>query len=178
MSRSSAFSLVYTCLTALELRVSRGEKVSVIFQDADDPNCHILKNLDIDVLAAHPAFQPRSHWGASSLIYRLRGQKLVLISDVLKVLRTRNTSWPRDLMIIAGLLTGHKPRLDVSDTIASTTRDIILDLGCIEEYLLYHGHATMALKGGFSWCPFSLLDFPHVSLWTARSGFTSMHRVR
>lgn len=61
-------------------------------------------------------------------------------------------------MVIAGLLTGHKPELNIPGFIARITRDIILGLVEIEESSLYHGHATMTEKGGFSWCPFSLLD--------------------
>ena len=61
-------------------------------------------------------------------------------------------------MIVAGLLTEHKPKRVEPDFIALVVRDIVTGLVVIEESFLYHGHATMRQKGGWSWCPFSLLD--------------------
>jgi hypothetical protein len=61
-------------------------------------------------------------------------------------------------MVVAGLLTDHKPKVEAPGFIASITRDIILGLVEIEESFLYHGRATMTQEKGFSWCPFSLLD--------------------
>ena len=144
--------------TALELKMSRKEKVSVIYRDPKVPGGHIIKNLESDILALHPAYSSRGHWIASSLVTQLREQQFDTIADIQKVLRTKSTSWPRDLIVVAGLLTGHKPKTDTLGFVAQTTRDIILGLVEIEESFLYHGHATMAQKGGFSWCPFSLFD--------------------
>ena len=144
--------------TALELRMAHEGKVSVIYHDPDDPSGYTLKNLDKDILANHPAYSSRGHWIASSLIKQLRQQQFNDIGDILKVLRTRNTSRPQDLMVVAGLLTEHKPETTKSDFISLITRDIIAGLVVIEESFLYHGHATITQKGGWSWCPFSLLD--------------------
>ena len=144
--------------TALELMMSQRGKVWVIYGDPSDRSRYTVKNLDNDVLARHPAYSSRGHWVASSLLGQLREQQFNSIGDILKVLRTRNTSWPRDLMVIAGLLTGHEPKVIEPGFMAGITRDIILGLVEIEESFLYHGHATMTEKGGFSWCPFSLLD--------------------
>ena len=153
--------------TALELMMSRREKVSVIYQDPNDCSRYTVKNLDKDVLAQHPAYTSRGHWVASLLIRQLREQQFNSVGDILKVLRTRNTSWPRDLIVVAGLLTGHEPRVDVSHFTALITRDIVLDLVEIKESFLYHRHATMHQQGAFSWCPFSLLDV-HVRTDTNR----------
>ncbi len=71
-------------------------------------------------------------------------------------------------MVVAGLLTGHEPRINVSHFVALITRDIVLDLVEIEESFLYHGHATMHQKGAFSWCPINLLDV-HVRTNTNRA---------
>ena len=144
--------------TALELKMSQRDKVWVIYQDPKDSSQSVIKNLDTDVLAHHPAYSFRGHWVASSLISQLREQQFNSIGDILKVLRTRYTSWSRDLVIVAGLLTDHEPKVYESDFIVRITRDIILSLVEIEDSFLYHGHATMKQKGGFSWCPFSLLD--------------------
>jgi hypothetical protein len=144
--------------TALELKMSRKEKVSVIYRHPKDPSRYVIKNLEHDILAHHPAYCSRGHWIASSLVSQLREQQFDSIGDILKVLGTKNTSWPRDFMVIAGLFTGHKPTVNTPGFIAHTTRNIILGLVEIEESFLYHGHATMKQKGGFSWCPFSLFD--------------------
>ena len=144
--------------TALELRMAQKGKVSVIFRDPNDPEGFTLKSLDNDILANHPAYCSRGHWVASSLIKQLRQQKFNNVGDILKVLRTRSTSWPRDIMVVAGLLTGHSPDLTKSDFIAHIVRDIVTGLVVLEESFLYHGHTTMRPKGRWSWCPSSLLD--------------------
>ena len=109
--------------TALELRMTQQGKVSVIYRDLHDPSGLILKNLGEDILATHPAYSSRGHWIASSLIKQLRQQQFNNIGDILKVLRTRSTSWPRDLMVVAGLLTGHEPETAKSNFISLLTRD-------------------------------------------------------
>lgn len=144
--------------TALELIMSRKGKVSVVYRHPNDPGRYIIKNLDKDILALHPAYSSRSHWIASTLVSQLRGQRIDCIGDILKILKTRSTSWPRDLMVVAGLLAGHNPKVNTPGFIAQITRDIVLGLVEIEESFLYHGHTTMTEKMGFSWCPFSLLD--------------------
>ena len=144
--------------TALELRMAQEGKISVVFRDPNDPEGFTLKNLDEKILANHPAYSSRGHWIASSLIKQLRQQQFNNVGDILKVLRIRSTSWPRDIMVVAGLLTGHSPDLIKSDFIALIVRDIVTGLVVLEESFLYHGHTTMKPKGGWSWCPFSLLD--------------------
>ena len=144
--------------TTLELTISKKERVSVIFRDPNDERRRTIKNLDKDILARHPAYSSRGHWIASSIISQLRERRFSSISDIQKVLSTKSTSWPRDLMVIAGLLTGCKPNISLPDFLTYTTREIIVGLAEIEESFLYHGHATMTHKGGFSWCPFNLLD--------------------
>ncbi len=78
--------------TALKLIMSRREKVSIIYQDPKDCSRYIVKNLDKDILAQHPAYTSRGHWVASSLIRQLREQSFDSIGDILKILRTRNIS--------------------------------------------------------------------------------------
>ena len=129
--------------------MSQRGKVWVIYRDPSDRSRYTIKNLDEDVLARHPAYSSRGHWVAPSLVSQLREQQFNSIRDISKVLRTRNTSWPRDLMVIAGLLTGHEPKASVPGFVARITRDIILGLVEIEESFLYHGHATMTEKGDF-----------------------------
>ena len=144
--------------TTLELIMSRKEKVSVIFRDSTDHNRFVIKNLENDILAHHPAYSSRGHWIASSHIRHLRERQFNSINDIQKVLNTKSTSWSQDLVVIAGLLTGNKPKVDNYGFVVNTTRDILRGLVEIEESFLYHGHATVASRGGFSWCPFSLFD--------------------
>ena len=144
--------------TTLELIMSKKAKISVIFRDPSDHNQYVIKNLDEDILACHPAYSSRGHWIASSIIHQLRQQQFNNIADIQRTLKTKNTSWPRDFMVISGLLMGCKPEISRPGFIARTTRDVIRQFTDIEESFLYHGHATMTEEGPFSWCPFSLQD--------------------
>ena len=146
--------------TALELVMSKKGSVSVIYKDSKDPCGYTIKNLEREILAQHPAYASRGHWICSSQINQLRGQKISHIEDIQNILMTKSTSRPPDLIVIANLLAGRETKRDITKpgAIAGITRDIILDAGEIEESFLHHGHTTMTEKGGFSWCPFSLLD--------------------
>ena len=146
--------------TALELVMSKKGSVSVIYKDSKDPCGYTVKNLEREILAQHPAYASRGHWICSSQINQLRGRQINHIEDIQNILMTKSTSRPRDLIVIANLLAGHESKQDINrpGAIAGITRDIIIGAGEIEESFLHHGHATMTQKGGFSWCPFSLLD--------------------
>ena len=144
--------------TALELMRSRKERVWVIFRHPTEPTRYTIKNLEREVLAVHPALSSRGHWVASSLVTQLREQQFNCIGDLQKVLKTKSTSWPRDILIVASLFTGHDPKVSLPGYISHITRKIILGFVEIEESFLYHGHTTMAQKGPFSWCPSNLMD--------------------
>lgn len=146
--------------TALELMRSRKDRVWVIFRHPTGANRYTVKNLEREVLAAHPALSSRGHWVASSLVLQLRDQQFNCIEDLQKVLKTKSTSWPRDIMIVASLFTGHDPNISIPGYISHITREIVLGFVTIEESFLYHGHTTMAQRGPFSWCPSNLMDGP------------------
>jgi hypothetical protein len=150
--------------TALELLYSEEKRVRVIYRDPDNKDKKVIKDLDTEILANTPASWSRSHLIASSFVDNLRKRKLDTVSSITSVLRTRNTSKPRDQMIIASLLAGKPLPRDTSefDMPAQITK-CVLRKNAIESSFLFHGRATMAQKGGFSWCPFSLLNGPNPS---------------
>jgi len=143
--------------TALELIMSK--KVKVLYKGPDGP---VIKDLDEDILAQDPRYCTRAHWIASTIIRRLR-KPIESITDLLAVLKPRNTSWPRDRMIIAGLLVGLDD-FDYTKRPDEITKAIIERCYTMEQSSLFHGQATMADSGGWSWCPTSLYDLPSNSL--------------
>lgn len=144
--------------TALELIKSNKDTVWVLFRDPNDPQKHVVKNLETEVLASYPFECSLGHLVASSIVKRLRDQRIRSLTDMMAVLRTRSTSWQRDRMIIAGLLAGHQVKMDTADLQSQLTRDIVLCFVDIEAQFLLHGHTPMAQKGGFSWCPLTIFD--------------------
>ncbi|OJD30428.1 ankyrin repeat-containing [Diplodia corticola] len=139
--------------TALELSISTS--VKVLFRDPHDHNKQVIKDLDHDVLAHTTGFSSRGHYVASALLWRLRGQKPTL-ADLLKILNTRATSWPRDRLAIAGLL-ARAEDMDYSDSQKETTLKVVKSYVEIPRSFLLHGHVTLAEAGGFSWCPSNFL---------------------
>ncbi|ERF71390.1 hypothetical protein EPUS_07418 [Endocarpon pusillum Z07020] len=138
--------------TALELSMSK--RVKVIFRDPEDHSKQVLKDLQDDVFAEPTHYSRLGHSIASGLIQRVQGEQPSL-SDLLTVLRTRTTSWQRDRMAIAGLLS-RVENYDYSDSQAETTRKIIKSFEEVPKKFLAHGHSTLSDTGGFSWCPSSL----------------------
>jgi hypothetical protein len=154
--------------TALELFSSN--EVWVIFKGPKAENKQVIKNLKSDILAKDRISCSRGHFIASALIESLCNWRFEQISSIIGVLRTRYTSKPRDMVIIAGLLAGQQPSVDtpIYDIPAEITRNIVLEVQMIESSLLFHGHVTMTQKGGFSWCPFSLLSGPELHSYGPR----------
>ena len=144
--------------TALELIKSNKDTVWVLFRDPNDPQKHVIKNLEAEILASHPFECSLGHLVASSIVKRLRDQRIRSLTDLMAVLRTRSTSWRRDRMIIAGLLTGHQVETSIGDLQSQLTRDILLCFVDIEAEFLLHGLTPMVQKGGFSWCPLTIFD--------------------
>lgn len=142
--------------TALELIMSR--KVKVLFKSPEDPTHPVIKDLDDDVLAKDPARCTRAHWIASTIIRPLR-RPIDNVTDLLAVLKPRHTSWPRDRMIIAGLLSGLQFD-DYNIPQDKITKDVLLRVQRVSPCSLQHGKETLTQKGGWSWCPPSLYDMP------------------
>jgi hypothetical protein len=143
--------------TALELIMSK--KVKVLFKGENGP---VIKDLDDDILAHDPRVCTRAHWIASTIIRRLR-RPIESVTDLLAVLKPRNTSWKRDLLIIAGLLVGLED-LDYKKRQHEVTQAIINKAYKIESSSLLHGQVTMVDSGGWSWCPTSFYDLTSNSL--------------
>ncbi|KAK6523869.1 hypothetical protein TWF281_001835 [Arthrobotrys megalospora] len=158
--------------TALECIMS--QKIKVIFKKpGSEANELVLKDLDEDVLAKDPSRCSRGHWIASTIIRRLRqpAEKtsepeiteeatdiIQNVSDLLAILKPRNTSWSRDRMVIAGLLAGVE--VDYSMSAAVITKKICEKLKYINPVSLLHEKTPIAETGPWSWCPKYLYDMP------------------
>lgn len=169
--RSSCIALVLSDWfargwTALELWA--GRIVKILFQNSD--GTPVLKELYADILA--PAMEAGPHLGhrqASNLIRHTRitnprpdaHPEKFAISRLLHILVSRATSFPRDKIIIAGLMAGVKD-LDPLASTAQITKQILVEQGTIETALLFHDKVPMARTGPWSWCPASLLDLKAV----------------
>ncbi|GFG27323.1 serine/threonine-protein phosphatase 6 regulatory ankyrin repeat subunit B [Aspergillus udagawae] len=140
--------------TALEL--ARSRRVKVIFKGAYGP---AIKDLDDDILAKVP----------DDIIARpianLRATRISAVDDLLTVLGSRYTSWPRDIATIAGLLVGINIPHDATQQ--DIYQRILKRVGKVSPEHLFHNSATMS-KGGFTWCPTSLVDL------APSSGLTSL----
>jgi hypothetical protein len=156
--------------TALELALSKTIKVLFKGRNSDEP---IIKDLDADILAHDPRHASRAHWIASSLIRRLR-KPISNVSDLLTILKPRSTSWSRDRMIIAGLITD-LPNFDYvgDDLNEKVTRAILTYVRKIGHSGLLHDRATMAYSGAFSWSPNALYDMPTESAGDLEAGALS-----
>ncbi|KAF7586207.1 hypothetical protein BBP40_009298 [Aspergillus hancockii] len=143
--------------TALELIMS--PNVKVLFKGTNGP---VIKDLDSDILANDPSRCSRAHWIASTIIRRLR-RPIENITDLITVLKPRSTSWPRDKMVIAGLLSGLDD-CDYSLQSDDITKAIMLRVSKIHPSSVLHGQPTMRESGGWSWCPSSLYDIPVESM--------------
>ncbi|KAL6792584.1 hypothetical protein GGI42DRAFT_334991 [Trichoderma sp. SZMC 28013] len=140
--------------TALELSVSKS--VKVLYRDPNDPLKHIIKDLDKDILASRH-FKKLGHVVASTVIERLRNNE-PSISNLLMVMGTRVTSWPRDRITIAALL-ARVPDFDYEDPPAVSTIKIMRLYLEVPLNFLLHGHDTVSPSGGgFSWCASNILD--------------------
>lgn len=135
--------------TALELMQSKTDKVWVLYRHPTDPNNYVLKNLSTDILARDPTSSDLGHWIATSILWRLQEDETLDVDRILRLLSTRSTSWSPDRMVIAGLLTGHEPRIDSINLEVNLTREILLNAVEVEESFLHHGHVTIAQKGRF-----------------------------
>jgi hypothetical protein len=141
--------------TALELLVSMN--VKVIFQHPNDPKRYVVKDLEKDILASHPAYCSRGHWIASAAIRRLRQTKIQTVSDLLHLLATRSTTWENDRLVIAALVRGIDPSGQGADMRAALTGEVITSFPKIDPSFLLHGYSLPQQRGIFSWCPSTLL---------------------
>lgn len=129
--------------TALEL--AKSQKVKIIFKDSiRDLDEEILKQAGSDV--------------AADMIRSLRKREVSGIEDILDTLGPRQTSWPKDKAIIAGLLMEiHQPQ-DGDTFQRDIYQRILLKAKKIQHGHLFHTSATMS--AGFSWCPTDLFQLP------------------
>lgn len=134
--------------TALEL--AQSHKVKILFKAKN--NNYVIKDLDVDILAE----VPENHATANA-IRKLRHASINEFGTLLAILGARDTSKPRDVPIISGLLAG----VDVSGGLSQQEiyQRILRKLGRVAQGHLFHNSATMSAPG-FSWCPTNVLDMP------------------
>jgi hypothetical protein len=142
------------CWTALELKVSM--EVRVLFKGAH-PGTPVMKDLN-EILKCHPAYQPRAHIVAQSLIMKMRNE-ITTAAALIAILERRYASRPSDIKVISALLINWSS-YDKKGSEAKFTRGILRRIGEIEMSALYHGFETMRPRGRFSWCPRALRDMP------------------
>lgn len=137
--------------TALEL--AKSHKVKILFGARNDR--YVIKDLDIDILAK--VSQASSHYAIAESIRKLRDASIHSLGDLLSILGPRDTSKPRDLPIISGLLAG----VDVDGGLSQQEiyQRILRKLGKVAHEQLFHNSATMS-SPGFDWCPTNILDMP------------------
>lgn len=135
--------------TALELKKS--QKIKVIFKGPSGP---VIKDLDEEILAqADEPDGPRK--AGSQIIQNLRKEFSALkLDDLLTVLRSRYTSWPKDMSVISALLAG----VTAAGSQQETYRKVVRKFGSIAPGHLFHYRVTMSK--GLTWCPTSLFDMP------------------
>ncbi|KAK6539264.1 hypothetical protein TWF694_009499 [Orbilia ellipsospora] len=140
--------------TSVECNMAR--KIKVIYKNPGT-NEPIVKDLDDDILAKDPSQCSRGHWIASNILRRLR-QPITNVSDLLAILKPRVTSWPRDRMIIAGLLA--RIPVDYSMSPSTITKAVFRKLRNVNHASLLHTETAIKESEGWSWCPNYIYDLP------------------
>lgn len=140
--------------TALELSMSKS--VKVLFKHPTDGIYPY--DLDGDILAKSPETASPAHWIATCLIRGLR-EPINDVGDIMRILKARATSRPRDKTLIAALLARFSVA-EFEDSEIKNTQTIMGQLGKIPSLSLLHGKATMTDDGPWSWCTPTLFDMP------------------
>ncbi|RMJ20135.1 hypothetical protein CDV36_000235 [Fusarium kuroshium] len=168
--------------TALELHESK--RVKVLFK-GPDPNNPLIKDLDDDILAKHPATAPRAHWIATRIIQRMRRRSasrgwdrpIDNMRDLLAIIQPRSVCRIEDKTTIAGLLADLAPMTDCDDCSSVPTNDasravikdhikhhtterVLKRLPRLGHASLLHGKPTLRESGAFSWAPAAIYDMP------------------
>jgi hypothetical protein len=121
----------------------------VIFKGQRGP---IIKDLDEEILGKDD--EPDGPRKEASWIIRNLRKDLATLNDLLTVLGSRYTSWPKDIASISALLVGIIPNERQQDTY----KRILTKFGRLSPGHLFHNSITMSK--GFSWCPAKLFDIP------------------
>lgn len=138
--------------TALEL--AKSHKVKILFKSRKNEG-QVIKDLDIDILDEVLPSSP--HYNLAMAINKLRRTSIQSFGDMLAILGPRDTSKPRDVPIISGLLAGIETSGGISHQ--EIYQRILRKLGKVAQGHLFHNLSTMTTPG-FSWCPINILDMP------------------
>ncbi|KAK2002783.1 hypothetical protein LX36DRAFT_626332 [Colletotrichum falcatum] len=174
--------------TAAELWASQGHVMKVAFGNPDDPGgMPVIKDMEEDILAhdyvglgGSPEEDSASlsrvpclgHFIATDIVRLLRpsSQKLSdlargqtsWLQNLLHILRRRTTSWSRDRMIIAGLMSLTEGVMDPEWSGQQITQNILSTAPNMPITNFIHGEVPMANYGPWSWCPRSIFDLGNV----------------
>lgn len=141
--------------TALEL--ARSRRVKVLFKGPEGP---VIKDLDEDILSKIDKTTHFSHWAGSEIIQNLR-KGISDLNGLVRVLRPRHTSWPKDMAVISGLLLGVdlEPVSEGGSILQQEIyKRVMAMIGWLHPGHLFHNTATIADEE--SWCPRTLLEMP------------------
>ncbi|OTA65363.1 hypothetical protein K449DRAFT_403952 [Hypoxylon sp. EC38] len=154
---SSWFTRGWTAAEFYSTR-KKSNSVKILFKNPDDTLKPLIKDLDRDILSHPQQATTLVHFKASTILRGVRGD-ITDLRGLLQVLRTRSTSWDRDKMTIAGLMTLDQRTVDTSLSTPALTRSILLELLTVPKTSIFHNKVPMALEGCWSWCPPSIFDF-------------------
>ncbi|KAL9621540.1 MAG: hypothetical protein Q9160_004070 [Pyrenula sp. 1 TL-2023] len=146
--------------TALELTMSKS--VKILFKNPDDDRMPVIKDLNQDVLA-NRLTASLGHLVASLIVRKVWqvgniGREERNLWELTDILKTRSTSWPRDRVVIAALLSGINPATETTNMQAFVMNQIITSYRFINASVLIHGSSTIEEHGRLSWCPTDLFS--------------------
>ncbi|OQV02824.1 hypothetical protein CLAIMM_07955 [Cladophialophora immunda] len=143
--------------TAVELVSSRS--VKVLFKDPNNDRVPLIKDLRRDVLASR-LHDCLGHRIATEVIHRLLKTNVEprSVRNLMRNLKSRNNSWPRDRVVVAGLLAGVKPDMDAVNMEARIMQQIVTSYRQVDAGILIHGSPTVVERGPLSWCPSNLFS--------------------
>lgn len=174
--------------TAAELYASRSHSVKVVYKDpktggpilkdldmdvlASDTRSDIASTTQDNLLRAKKIFNSQGHLIASDILRQLRqGRKarqvqsnLIDQTDVsdlrglLRIMRSRSTSWHRDRLIIPGLMYLRSVQFDTAIHSTEITQKLMNQFGRISISDLFHSEVPLTRCGPWSWCPPSVFD--------------------
>lgn len=172
--------------TAAELAASY--QVKVLFKDPCNPDGPpLVKDLDDEVMRVAPLTVPTMGFSnAAKIVGKLRKwrgksfknkQALIALpvsgfikelSSLLEILEARVTSWSRDKMLIAGLMS--LDSIDSSLDPSDITKKLLEEFSLQVNYgILFHAAVPICKSGPWSWCPPSIFDLAFSQLPPGRS---------
>lgn len=173
--------------TAGELWASRHHPVKVLFKDLNDSTGRrpLIKDLDMDILARDLSgwFEPvigrrwiiqksrplvptdtlpgLAHMIATDILALFRwadAQRVPNLQALLRMLRTRTTSWARDRTLTATLMCLPRHEIDSTTTVFQMTQKVLTNFEVLRTTEIVHHQVSMSTDGPWDWAPHSIFD--------------------